>query len=78
MNMHTMAFLPESPIAIFVLLLIALLFFGHKLPSLAKSLGSSVSEFKKGVKEGEEEANSTTAAKVATPEKKDAISEEKK
>ena len=78
MNLYTLAFLPESPIAIFVLLLIALLFFGHKLPSLAKSLGSSVSEFKKGVKEGEEESNANTAAKTATPEAKDSISQEKK
>jgi len=39
-----------------IILLIALLIFGHKLPSVARSLGSSVSEFKKGVKDGETEA----------------------
>ena len=38
------------------ILVIALLIFGHKLPSVARSLGSSVNEFKKGAKEGEEEA----------------------
>ena len=46
-----------SPITLLVLLVIALLFFGHKLPQVARSLGSSVSEFKKGIKESEEEAN---------------------
>ena len=43
----------DSPVQLVVLLIIALLIFGHKLPSVARSLGTSVSEFKKGVKEGE-------------------------
>lgn len=47
----------ESPIGLLVILVIALLFFGHKLPQVARSLGSSVSEFKKGVKAGEDDAN---------------------
>lgn len=46
-----------APTTLLLLLFLALLFFGHKLPQVARSLGSSVSEFKKGVKEGEEEAN---------------------
>lgn len=33
---------------------ILLLLFGSRVPSLMRSLGSSVSEFKKGVREGEE------------------------
>jgi sec-independent protein translocase protein TatA len=53
----------ESPIGLLVILIIALLFFGHKLPSVARSLGSSVSEFKKGVKEGEEEEAREASAK---------------
>ncbi|MCY3021577.1 MAG: twin-arginine translocase TatA/TatE family subunit [Planctomycetota bacterium] len=44
--------LPE----LIIILVIALLIFGHKLPSVARSLGSSVNEFKKGAKEGELEA----------------------
>ncbi len=60
----------ESPIALAVIALLALLFFGHKLPQVARSLGSSVSEFKKGVKAGEEEANQEAdAEKKAEAEK---------
>lgn len=34
---------------------VVLLFGARKLPELARSLGSSVTQFKKGLKEGEEE-----------------------
>lgn len=47
----------ESPVTLVVVLFIAILLFGHKLPNVARSLGSSVSEFKKGVREGEQELN---------------------
>ena len=43
--------LPE----LLIILVIALLIFGHKLPAVARSLGSTVNEFKKGAKEGEVE-----------------------
>lgn len=36
-----------------VILLIALLLFGKRLPEVMRGLGASVSEFKKGVAEGE-------------------------
>ena len=45
--------LPGGP-EMFVILLIALLLFGgSKLPKLARSLGQSVTEFKKGFRDGE-------------------------
>jgi sec-independent protein translocase protein TatA len=41
-----------------ILLIVALLIFGHKLPSVMRSLGSSVGEFKKGVRDSDIEAKS--------------------
>jgi sec-independent protein translocase protein TatA len=42
-----------------VILLIALLLFGQRLPNLGRSLGRSISEFKSGLKEGAEEESKT-------------------
>ncbi len=35
-------------------LVVALLLFGHRIPGMARSLGSGISEFKKGLKGGDE------------------------
>jgi len=48
-----------------VILVIVLILFGaNRLPELAKSLGSSVKEFKKGVAEAEKEDNMAAAKKT--------------
>lgn len=38
-----------SPVQMLIVLVIALLLFGNRLPSVMRSLGKSVTEFKKGV-----------------------------
>ena len=48
--------------------LVALLIFGNRLPSVMRSLGKSVTEFKKGINEVEEDVDkAVTAEKKPTP-----------
>ncbi len=42
-----------------VILVIALLLFGHRIPGMARSLGSGITEFKKGLKKGEGDQEDT-------------------
>lgn len=35
-----------------IILAVVLLLFGHRIPSMARSLGSGITEFKRGLKEG--------------------------
>ena len=55
-----------SPTELLVILLIVLVLFGgKKLPDLAKSLGRSMGEFKKGKEEGERLANESIPSVAA-------------
>ncbi|MCA9241199.1 MAG: twin-arginine translocase TatA/TatE family subunit [Planctomycetales bacterium] len=42
-----------------IVLLVALLLFGNRLPSIARSMGQSLTEFKKGVKGIEDQSADT-------------------
>lgn len=46
-----------GPIQLAIVLLIALLLFGTRLPSIARAFGQSITEFKKGIKEVEDHSN---------------------
>lgn len=46
-----------GPIQLVMVLLIGLLFFGNRLPGTMRSLGQSIQQFKKGMKEGERDEN---------------------
>ena len=50
-----------GPEILIVLVVVLLLFGAAKLPQLARSLGASAKEFRKGVEEGAEDAESSTA-----------------
>ncbi len=60
-----------GPWEMWVILLIALLLFGHRIPGMARSLGSGIVEFKKGLKGGSSdnagEASGKTPAQPAAP-----------
>ena len=45
-----------------VLAIIVLVLFGSRLPSAMRSLGSSINSFKKGMKDGEDEADRIDSA----------------
>jgi sec-independent protein translocase protein TatA len=45
-----------------VVLIIALVLFGHRLPSMMRSLGRSVTEFKKGVSGIEEDGDNASSS----------------
>ena len=47
---------PGVPELIIILVVLLLLFGGTRLPQLAKGMGKSIREFKKGINEGEDEA----------------------
>ena len=63
---HQLLFIQNlgSTVIIIIALVILLLFGGKKIPELMRGLGKGVSQFKKGMKDIEEEIN-------AEPEKKD-------
>ena len=50
-----LAFFAPGPWQMVSLLVIILLLFGNRIPDVAKSLGKGITEFKKGVKAGEED-----------------------
>ena len=50
-----LAFFAPGPWQMVIFLIIVLLLFGNRIPDVAKSLGKGITEFKKGVKAGEED-----------------------
>jgi sec-independent protein translocase protein TatA len=67
--MHSLLAMFGQPMEMLVIGLIALLLFGNRLPSVMRSLGRGVTEFKKGVEGIEDSVD--TAGKTDTAPKKD-------
>ena len=55
---NSFAFLTPGPTQMVVVGLVVLLLFGNRLPSVMRSLGEGITEFKKGIKGGESDPNS--------------------
>lgn len=53
--MQILAWVP-GPWELAIIAVIALLLFGKRLPDLGRGLGRSITEFKKGLRDGEDEA----------------------
>jgi len=61
-----LAWMPQGWEWLIILLIVVLLFGARKLPDLARGIGQSIKEFRKGAKEGHEEK---PAAKTEEPKK---------
>lgn len=59
------AFLTPGPAQVIIVAMVVLLLFGNRLPSVMRSLGEGITEFKKGIKGGE------TDPKVNIEDKRD-------
>lgn len=53
---------PGPPELLLIAFIVVLLFGAKKLPELSRSVGKSISSFKEGVREANEESEDTTAA----------------
>ncbi len=64
---HTLAFGMPGMGEWILIAFLGLLFFGKRLPEVGRSVGKSIVEFKKGLKEIETEVEDASSAKTATP-----------
>ena len=66
--MMPFAFLPNvGPMETLIIGMVCLLIFGNRLPSVMRSLGKSVTEFKKGVQGIEEDVDAAVTSEKKSP-----------
>ena len=62
--------MPSMPELLIVLAIVVLLFGAKKIPDLAKGMGRGIKDFKKAIKEDEEEPKEIAKKDTETPETK--------
>ena len=78
-QINMLGFMTMGPFEWGVVLVVAVLIFGRRLPEIAKGMGKSLTEFKKGVKEAQTEVtNAADIDEVTPPDESPADIEEEK
>ncbi len=54
---NILGFWTPGPVELIIILVVAVLIFGRRLPEIARGLGKSLTEFKKGVKEAHDDVD---------------------
>lgn len=67
MTQHVLAFGFPSGIEWIVVLVLALLVFGRRLPDVARSVGKSIVEFKRGIRDIESEVDTQSRLESSEP-----------
>lgn len=78
MNLTSLAFGLPGTTEMIVIGVIALLIFGRRLPDVARALGNSIVQFKKGINDVQDEIEGATTATAATRNPLEAADPEKK
>ena len=72
---NILAMWTPGPIELIVILIVAVLIFGRRLPEIARGMGKSLTEFKKGLKEAQNEVDDAVDTAVQDPPVQDSDSE---
>jgi len=57
LSLNLFAFITPGPVEMVCLAIVAVLLFGRRIPDAARSVGRSIVEFKRGIREIEDEDN---------------------